>query len=77
MIAVQAGEKHEFLEDEKLLLFLNSLSLLEKEASQCTISPYATSELDKAKVYAENNLGLLNLPFSYPEVTEHSVFLSP
>ena len=76
LIAVRTGENHELLKDEDLLLLLNSLGQLEKEPRSDTSNSFSVDELDRAKSYVENNIVLLNLPFSYPEVTEHSVFLA-
>ena len=76
LVAVRASESYELLKDECLLLELNKTSPLEKELTSEIPNEFAVDELDKAKLFVTNNLGKLNLPFSYPEVTEHSVFLA-
>lgn len=76
LVAVRASENYELLKDECLLLELNKTSHLEKELKSAFPNKFDVEELDKVKSFVENNLGKLNLPFSYPEITEHSVFLA-
>lgn len=76
LVAVRAGEIYELLKDECLLLELNKIPHLEKELKSEFPNKFDIEELDRAKSFVANNLGKLNLPFSYPEITEHSVFLA-
>ena len=76
LAAVRASETYELLKDEHLLLELNKISYLEKELKAAFPNKFDVEELDKVMSFVENNLGKLSLPFGYPKVTEHSVFLA-
>ena len=76
LVAVRASGSYELLKDECLLLELNKTSHIEKELTSNIPNKFAVDELNEAKLFVTNNVWKLNLPFSYPEVTEHSVFLA-
>jgi ERCC4-related helicase len=76
LVAVRVSENYELLIDEDLLLELNKTSNIEKNVKSEFPNKLNIEELDKVKLFVVSSLGRLNLPFSYPEITEHSVFLA-
>lgn len=63
------------LKDAEILNLLNKISQLEKDSLRIECNPFNNDEIDKANKFIQGEIQNLNLPFVYPEVIEHSVFL--
>jgi ERCC4-related helicase len=74
LVGVQVGDNYSLLTDGLILALLNNINISAPE-KQDIYTDIKTSKLDDAKSYLVEQIKYLNLPFSYPEITEHTILL--
>jgi ERCC4-related helicase len=67
---------YNLLKDAEILNLLNKTAELEKDTPNIQYQSFNHHEIDKAKQFLQDKIKSLNLPFSYPELIEHSIFLA-
>lgn len=67
---------YSLLKDAEILSILNEIIQPERDVLNIKYPSFNSSELDKAKNYIQLKIKELDLPFSYPKLVEHSIFLN-
>ena len=69
-------DSYSLLNDAEILTLLNNISELEKHPLSTQHKNLDSQEIEKVKQFIQSKIKTLDLPFLYPELTEHSVFLN-